>query len=89
MSKMRVVQVSRQHGELETVEREIPEAVAGSVRVKVAARGICHSDSLVKPPRPTSACRRQSQISSGPRGRQRDLRMVPGIEGRRECIGIV
>jgi D-arabinose 1-dehydrogenase-like Zn-dependent alcohol dehydrogenase len=31
---------------LEIVEREIPEAVAGTVRIKVQACGICHSDSL-------------------------------------------
>jgi D-arabinose 1-dehydrogenase-like Zn-dependent alcohol dehydrogenase len=33
---------------LEIVEREIPEAGAGSVRIKVQACGICHSDSLTK-----------------------------------------
>jgi D-arabinose 1-dehydrogenase-like Zn-dependent alcohol dehydrogenase len=48
MSKMRVVQVSRPNGPLETVEREIPEPAAGSVRIKVAACGICHSDSFTK-----------------------------------------
>src|SRR5262245_5732991 len=48
MSKMRVVQVSRPNGPLETVEREIPQPRAGSVRVKVQACGICHSDSFVK-----------------------------------------
>ena len=48
MSKMRVVQVSRANGPLEIVEREIPEPGAGSVRIKVEACGICHSDSLTK-----------------------------------------
>ena len=48
MSKMRVVQVSRPNGPLEIVEREIPEPGAGSVRIKVEACGICHSDSLTK-----------------------------------------
>jgi D-arabinose 1-dehydrogenase-like Zn-dependent alcohol dehydrogenase len=48
MSKMRVVQVSRPNGPLETVEREVPEPAAGSVRIKVAACGICHSDSFTK-----------------------------------------
>src|SRR5260221_237429 len=48
MSKMRVAQVSRPKGPFEIVEREIPEPSAGSVRIKVQACGICHSDSLVK-----------------------------------------
>jgi len=48
MSKMRVVQVSRANGPLEIVEREIPEPGVGSVRIKVEACGICHSDSLTK-----------------------------------------
>jgi D-arabinose 1-dehydrogenase-like Zn-dependent alcohol dehydrogenase len=48
MSKMRVVQVTHPNGPLELVEREIPEPGAGSVRIKVEACGICHSDSLTK-----------------------------------------
>jgi len=48
MSKMRVVQVTRPNGPFEIVEREIPEPGADSVRVKVEACGICHSDSLTK-----------------------------------------
>jgi D-arabinose 1-dehydrogenase-like Zn-dependent alcohol dehydrogenase len=48
MSKMRAVQVSRANGPLEIVEREIPEPAAGSVRIKVEACGICHSDSVTK-----------------------------------------
>src|SRR5260370_20223398 len=48
MSKMRVVQVTRRRGPLELTEREIPEPVAGTVRIKVQACGICHSDSIVK-----------------------------------------
>jgi D-arabinose 1-dehydrogenase-like Zn-dependent alcohol dehydrogenase len=48
MSKMRAVQVTRPNGPFEIVEREIPEPGAGSVRVKVQACGICHSDSLTK-----------------------------------------
>jgi D-arabinose 1-dehydrogenase-like Zn-dependent alcohol dehydrogenase len=47
-STMRAVQVSRPGGPLEIVEREIPEPAPGSVRIKVQACGICHSDSLVK-----------------------------------------
>ncbi|MFZ0928820.1 MAG: alcohol dehydrogenase [Syntrophobacteraceae bacterium] len=48
MATMRVVQVTKPGGALELVEREIPEPGAGSVRVKVQACGICHSDSLTK-----------------------------------------
>ena len=45
---MRAVQVSRAGGPLELVERPIPDPGPGSVRIKVQACGICHSDSLVK-----------------------------------------
>jgi D-arabinose 1-dehydrogenase-like Zn-dependent alcohol dehydrogenase len=45
---MRAVQVPRPGGPLEVVEREIPEPKRGWVRVKIAACGVCHSDSLVK-----------------------------------------
>jgi len=45
---MRAIQVSRPQGPFEMVEREIPEPGAGSVRIKIQACGICHSDSLVK-----------------------------------------
>jgi len=45
---MRVVQVSRPNGPFEIVERQLPEPGAGSVRIKVRACGICHSDSLIK-----------------------------------------
>jgi D-arabinose 1-dehydrogenase-like Zn-dependent alcohol dehydrogenase len=48
MSKMRVVQVTRPNGPFEIVEREIPEPGAGSVRIKVEACGICHSDAVTK-----------------------------------------
>jgi D-arabinose 1-dehydrogenase-like Zn-dependent alcohol dehydrogenase len=48
MSKMRVVQVTRPKGALELVEREIPEPGVGSVRIKVEACGVCHSDSFTK-----------------------------------------
>ena len=48
MSKMRVVQVDHPHGPLELTERDIPEPGAGSVRIKVQACGICHSDSITK-----------------------------------------
>jgi D-arabinose 1-dehydrogenase-like Zn-dependent alcohol dehydrogenase len=46
--KMRAVQVSRANGPFELMEREIPEPGVGSVRIKVEACGICHSDSMVK-----------------------------------------
>ena len=48
MSKMRAVQVTRPNGPFEIVERDIPEPGPGTVRIKVQACGICHSDSLVK-----------------------------------------
>ncbi len=48
MAVMRVAQVSSPKGPFEIVERPIPEPGAGSVRIKVRACGICHSDSLTK-----------------------------------------
>jgi D-arabinose 1-dehydrogenase-like Zn-dependent alcohol dehydrogenase len=48
MATMRVVQVPRPNGPFEIVERPIPEPAAGTVRIRVQACGICHSDSLVK-----------------------------------------
>src|SRR5713226_805061 len=48
MPMMRVVQVPRANGPFELVEREIPQPGAGSVRIRVQACGICHSDSLTK-----------------------------------------
>jgi len=48
MPKMRVAQVSRAKGPLELVEREIPAPKAGTVRIKVHACGICHSDVMTK-----------------------------------------
>jgi D-arabinose 1-dehydrogenase-like Zn-dependent alcohol dehydrogenase len=42
------MQVARPGGPFELVERDIPEPVAGAVRIKVQACGICHSDSLTK-----------------------------------------
>jgi D-arabinose 1-dehydrogenase-like Zn-dependent alcohol dehydrogenase len=48
MSKMRAIQVPRPNGPFEIVEREIPAPGAGSVRIKVQACGICHSDALTK-----------------------------------------
>ena len=48
MATMRAVQVSRPNGPFEIVERQIPGPGAGSVRIRVEACGICHSDSLTK-----------------------------------------
>jgi len=48
MPKMRAVQVARPKGPFEIVEREIPEPGPGSVRLKVQACGVCHSDSITK-----------------------------------------
>src|SRR4051812_9413364 len=48
MASMRAVQVARAGGPLELVERPVPEPGPGSVRIKVHACGICHSDSLTK-----------------------------------------
>jgi D-arabinose 1-dehydrogenase-like Zn-dependent alcohol dehydrogenase len=48
MAVMRVAQVPRPNGPFEIVERPIPEPGAGTVRIKVRACGICHSDSLTK-----------------------------------------
>ena len=48
MAKMRVAQISRPKGPFEIIEREIPAPHAGSVRIKVQACGVCHSDVLTK-----------------------------------------
>ncbi len=48
MSNMRAAQVTRPNGPLEIVEREIPEPGGGTVRIKVEACGVCHSDSFTK-----------------------------------------
>jgi D-arabinose 1-dehydrogenase-like Zn-dependent alcohol dehydrogenase len=48
MATMRVAQVPKPNANFEIVERPIPEAAAGQVRIKVQACGICHSDSILK-----------------------------------------
>jgi D-arabinose 1-dehydrogenase-like Zn-dependent alcohol dehydrogenase len=48
MPKMRAVQVAHAGGPLEIVELEIPEPEPGTVRIKVQACGICHSDTVTK-----------------------------------------
>ena len=45
---MRVAQVAKPRGPLEIVERPIPHPAHGTVRIKVHACGVCHSDSLTK-----------------------------------------
>jgi D-arabinose 1-dehydrogenase-like Zn-dependent alcohol dehydrogenase len=46
MPKMRAVQVARPGAPLELVEREVPQPGPGTVRIKVEACGVCHSDSV-------------------------------------------
>jgi len=48
MPRMKAVQVGKPGGNLELVERDIPQPGRGQVRIKVEACGICHSDVLVK-----------------------------------------
>lgn len=48
MALMKAVQVSKPGGDLELVEREVPEPGSRQVRIKVEACGICHSDVLTK-----------------------------------------
>jgi D-arabinose 1-dehydrogenase-like Zn-dependent alcohol dehydrogenase len=48
MRKMKAVQVSRAGGDLEVVERDIPETGPGQVRIRVQACGVCHSDLFTK-----------------------------------------
>ena len=47
-SMMRAAQISKPGGPFELVERPIPEPGPGTVRVKVEACGVCHSDTVVK-----------------------------------------
>ena len=48
MPKMKAVVVSKPGGPFELVERDMPEASPGHVRIKVDACGVCHSDALVR-----------------------------------------
>jgi len=48
MSKMRAVQVAGPNQPFVLVERDIPQSQRGTVRIKVQACGVCHSDSFVK-----------------------------------------
>ena len=48
IAPMKVAQVPKPGGDFQIVEREIPEPLAGQVRIKVQACGVCHSDQLTK-----------------------------------------
>ncbi|MGF6262596.1 alcohol dehydrogenase [Paraburkholderia youngii] len=48
MPTMKAVEVKQAGGPLELVEREVPEAGAGHVRIRIQACGICHSDVMTK-----------------------------------------
>jgi len=48
MARMKAVQMSKPKGEWEVVERDIPKLEPGTIRIKVEACGICHSDMFVK-----------------------------------------
>jgi D-arabinose 1-dehydrogenase-like Zn-dependent alcohol dehydrogenase len=48
MKTMRVVQIPAANGKFEIVERPIPEPSPGTVRIKILACGVCHSDVFVK-----------------------------------------
>lgn len=73
MATMRAVQVSTANAPFEVVEREIPEPGPRTVRVKVEACGMCHSDVFVR--------------SGGFPGLQ--LPRIPGheIAGRIDAVG--
>jgi len=48
MSQMKAAQISKPGAEFQIVDRDIPEAGAGEVCIKVQACGVCHSDVLTK-----------------------------------------
>src|SRR6266404_5658511 len=48
MTTMRVAEIPSPNRSFEIVERPIPQPSPGTVRIKVAACGVCHSDALVK-----------------------------------------
>src|SRR5262245_6772586 len=48
MATMKAVQVPERGADFEIVEREIPEAGSGQVRIRVQACGVCHSDAVTK-----------------------------------------
>jgi D-arabinose 1-dehydrogenase-like Zn-dependent alcohol dehydrogenase len=48
MATMRVAQIPRAGGPFEIVDRPVPQPGADTVRIRVHACGVCHSDSIVK-----------------------------------------
>jgi D-arabinose 1-dehydrogenase-like Zn-dependent alcohol dehydrogenase len=48
VAPMKVAQVPAPGADFQIIEREIPDPVAGHVRIKVQACGVCHSDVLTK-----------------------------------------
>ena len=48
VAPMKAAQVPKPGADFEIVEREIPKPVAGEVRIKVQACGVCHSDVFTK-----------------------------------------
>jgi D-arabinose 1-dehydrogenase-like Zn-dependent alcohol dehydrogenase len=48
MSQMTAVQVSNPGGSFEVVKRTVPEPGPNTVRIKIQACGVCHSDAFVK-----------------------------------------
>ena len=48
MAQMTAVQVSGPGGAFETVNRQVPEPGPHSVRIRIQACGVCHSDVFVK-----------------------------------------
>ena len=48
MSQMTAVQISGPGGAFETVNRQVPEPGPHTVRIKIEACGVCHSDVFVK-----------------------------------------
>ena len=48
VAPMKAAQISKAQADFQVVEREIPKPVAGHVRIKVRACGVCHSDVFVK-----------------------------------------
>jgi D-arabinose 1-dehydrogenase-like Zn-dependent alcohol dehydrogenase len=48
VAPMRVALIPKAGADFEIVEREIPKPVAGQVRIKVEACGVCHSDVFTK-----------------------------------------
>ena len=65
MAQMTAVQASGPGSEFETVTRAVPEPGANTVRIKVQACGVCHSDAFVKKGLPDQVTRYRPQIPAG------------------------